>query len=303
MRTKRTGMWMVILVAVAMCAAPLGSARAGGVTVGSSSLIGTLDYSDTFTIGPASPIVARQTYPVQTFPLPAGVDVVEDNHGNPARSWGTSNWSIATDAANSPGGVGYPGGSGAGSATGMTQTGAGASDWGIQYGLRNDFVVQTDFVQTSDRIDITIGGVIGNVFDSTNLSVFFRHTNHPSYPEIGLFNVGVGEQDAGLSSGIARAGEWHNYAARFMIDTRQIEVFVDEGSLGVIDLDTVAGGVFAPLALSNATVGVGYSGGDRGWSDNFQVGGPLDIPEPVTLAMLGLAAGALGGYVRRRRKA
>jgi hypothetical protein len=28
-----------------------------------------------------------------------------------------------------------------------------------------------------------------------------------------------------------------------------------------------------------------------------------DIPEPATMAMLGLAVAALGGYVKRRRKA
>ena len=47
------------------------SSTQSAVTVGSSSLIGQLDYSDTFTIGAGASSPARQAYVAQTFPLPA----------------------------------------------------------------------------------------------------------------------------------------------------------------------------------------------------------------------------------------
>ncbi len=97
-----------------------------GVEVGASALIGTLDYSDTFTIGESSPIAGRQSYPAQGFPFPPGVEVVEDAHGNAAASWASDAWSIATDTAINPGGTGYPGPA-ARAATAASPSGAAAA--------------------------------------------------------------------------------------------------------------------------------------------------------------------------------
>ncbi|MCH8923663.1 MAG: hypothetical protein IIA67_11025, partial [Planctomycetes bacterium] len=60
-----------------------------GVTAASADadLIGVTDYSDTFSIGAAAASAARQAYPPQAFPLPAGVEVIENSHGNPSVSW------------------------------------------------------------------------------------------------------------------------------------------------------------------------------------------------------------------------
>ncbi|MFT5857804.1 MAG: hypothetical protein ACI8XO_005066 [Verrucomicrobiales bacterium] len=263
------------------------------ISVGSSSLIGQLDYSDSFTIGNGGATAVRQSYPAQTFPLPAGVEAVENSYSSPAVSWPSDAWSIATDGAVNPGGFGYPGGSGAGSADGFTQRGGGG-DWSIGYGARDVFVVQSDFVQLSDRVDFTVGATAGNIFGAGNLSIFFRTTAHPSFAEIGIFN-GALETDTGLTTGIPAANAWHNYALLVNIPNDTIEVFVDESSRGTIDLATVGGGAYAGI-LGNAFVGIGGAGDDRLWSDNFQVGAP--VPEPSAAILLALT-GLIG--MRRRR--
>ena len=264
------------------------------VTVGSSSLIGQLDYSDTFTIGAGAGSAARQAYAAQGFPLPAGVEVIENSHGNAGVSWPTNAWSIATDTAINPGGFGYPGSSGGGSDTGITQRGGGG-DWSIPYGLRNEFVVQSDFIQLPDRVDFTIGAVPGNIFGAGNISVFFRTTNHPSWPEIGIYNPGIGERDSGLTSGIAADNLWQNYAVHVDVPNQVLAFYVNEEPRGSVDLTTFESGAFAGI-LNNAFVGIGGAGADRLWSDNFQVGGVIPEPSTVLLGLLGL------GLVARRRR-
>ena len=226
-----------------------------------------------------SPIAGRQSYTAQGFPLPFGVEVVEDAHGNTAASWPNDGWSIATDTEINPGATGYPGTSGAGSDTGITQRGGGG-DWSILYGLRDVFVVQSDFIQLDDRVDITIGQTPGNIFGAGNLSIFFRKTAHPNYPEIGIFNGSL-ESDTGLRSGIAETRQWFNYALLVNVPNETIEVFVNEGSRGTIDLKTVGGGAYAGI-LTNNYVGIGGAGNDRLWSDNFQVGAP-GAPAPFAI--------------------
>ena len=254
----------------AVLAAPFAVAW-GGVVVGGSSLVAGLDYSDSFALTANGGIPGRvvNAYPVN---LP-GINV-EGNHGNPAQDWNNGHWSISADANAIPGGTPYPGGSGAGSATGMTQKGGGSGDWGIDYGLRNQFVVQTDFVQTTDRVDITAGTTRDTIGNAGNLSVFFRASGTP-YGQIGVYNPAVGEHNTGFTSGIAAPGAWHNYAVQYNLDARVLAFYVDETWRGSVDLDTFAGGAFSGVAVSNATVGAGYAGGDRGWSDNFQVGPPV----------------------------
>ncbi len=284
----------LLLLLATLSATP--AAHAAGVSVGSSTLIAALQYSDSFTIGAGATVPARTGYGAQTFPLPAGVDAVENTYGNPAAAWGNLPFSIATDASNFPtGGSPYPGGSGAGSATGFTQRGGGG-DWSIPYDLSNDFVIQFDYVQQTDRVDISIGTTGSNIFGAGNLNIFIRTTAHPLFPEIGIFNPGVGEFNTGLTSGIGSANQWNNYALRVNIPAQTLEVFTNETSRGVINLATLNGGAYAPF-LSNDFVGIGGAGNDRQWSDNFQVGVP--VPEPTSFALAGLAA---AGLLRRRRK-
>lgn len=283
-----------VLTSLAGMSSPLSAA---GVLVGGSSLIGQLQYSDSFTIGAGAATPERLAYAPQTYPLPAGVDVVENNHGNPVQAWGSGPFSIATDAAHFPTAAApYPGSSGAGSDTGFTQRG-GSGDWSIAYGLSSEFIIQFDYVQQPDRVDVSIGSSGGNIFGAGNLSLFFRTTGHPTFPEIGIYNVGVGEFNTGLTSGIASSDQWNNYAIRVDIPGREIEVFTNEVSRGVIDLGTLNGGLYAPF-LNNAFVGIGGAGNDRQWSDNFQVGLPVPEPGAAALAVLGGL-----GLLRRRRRA
>ncbi|MBN1909435.1 MAG: PEP-CTERM sorting domain-containing protein [Pirellulales bacterium] len=284
------------LVALSGLAALLiiASAATAGVTVGLSSLIKVLDYSDTFTSYDNGGLEDRDGiggFNLGSVDYPADGTLgeglaLENTYGKPAQSWSDWKWSLNQDSTALDGATVYPGGSGSGSDTGMTQSGGAGvfTDWGIQYDLRDRFVVQFDATQTQDRVDIGIGDVVDDIWDASNLFVFFRVAYHISYPEIGLFSAGVGEVNTGLSSPIIYAEEWHNYAALFDIPERTIEVFVDETSIGVIDLDTVGDGAFTGVAMSNNVVNVGYSNfssaGDRFWSDNFQVGSP-DLPSDV----------------------
>ena len=262
------------------------------IPVGSSSLISTLHYSDSFTLTEhgGNPGRLANVFPVGS----PGVDLEGIYSKYPAQSWADRSWTFTDDSNIISGSTVYPGTSGAGSSTGIIQRDKRAGDWGIDYGLRSDFVVQADFIQTTDRIDISIGVAAGDFFGAETLGICIRTSNHPYYPEIGIFNNAIGEQDTGLTSGIASAGTWHNYAVRFNLDQRELSVYVDEVLRGVIDLDTVAGGLFSGFVPSNAAVNIGYAGGDREWADNFQVGAV--IPEPVTLSIL-----LLGSVVFLRR--
>lgn len=276
-------------IAIMMISGPAQAA----VQIGGSALIGTLDYSDTFTTTEDGGIAGRNDG-VWGPGLGVGGQNVENNHGNTARVWpgtpapGGGPWSINSD---STAAGGYPGTSGAGSDTGITQTG-GAGDWGFEYGLRDEFVVQLDAVQTSDRIDITASTTANTI--AGGLSVFIRPSGHGSLPEIGLFNAG-GEIDSGLTSSTT-GGQWHNFAVRFDIPGGAIEVFIDEVSRGVIDLVSFNGG--SHNTASNAFVNVGGNGSAIMWTDNFQVGASIPTPAalPAGLALLGFA------MMRRRHK-
>ncbi len=270
-----------------------------GVTAHQSSLISTYDYSDSFTgtdAGgqPNRPFIAA----VQTAPT----YVVESTFGNPATNFqtqgqaaGVAAFSIASEPTGLvDGSPTYPGSSGAGSATGFTQTGGASFDYGLAYGLRSRYVVQFDAVATGDRIDISSTPLPGSIFQGNSLSLFFRATGGLS-----LYNGTTDTPVPGFDSGLTGGGKWHNYAVLFDQDAKSIELFVDEQSKGTIDLTTFAGGLYQSYSNGAVSVGGGLGGGEnRIWTDNFQVGG-ASVPEPASLGALGLAATAL--LARRRR--
>ena len=306
---RRTVRVTVLAAAACMLAAgPVASAAVmtgpggRGVTVGQSGLIGALDYSDTFTQTDQG---GRPNRPSTAALQPAAAYVVENTYGNPARNFqsqglgaGVASFSFASDGPGLvDGNPAYPGSSGAGSATGITQTGGGL-DYGLQYGLRDEYVVQVDAVAVGDRIDITSGAIPGTIFQGNSLSVFFRGDGSGN---ASLYN---GTTDTPLRSefptfntGITGRGEWHNYAVRFDRVGKEIELFVDEVSVGTFDLTQFAGGLYQNFSNAAVGAGSGLAGGEnRTWTDNFQVGAP--VPEPGALSLLSL--GVLG-LLRRRR--
>lgn len=245
-----------------------------GVRVGRSTLAGPLDYSDSWTEG------TRGRVADGSFPVVGAAVEIESNYGNPTRVWSGAKWSFRKDGnlfwtPASP----DPRGNWSGSRSGITETGGGV-DFGIEYGLRDDYVIQLDAVQTDGRIAITSAGARDTTARSDGISVFF----HPAGAaiEIGIYNVGVGERDTGFRPALAR-NVFHNYAVRFRLPTKELWIYADERRLGVVDLDTFAGGAFAGVPVTNAAVTVGATVvlNNRVWTDNFQVGAPCPTPPVV----------------------
>lgn len=243
-----------------------------GAPVDRSTVVGPLDYSDTFTEGINGRVADGR------FPVTGAALDVENRYGNPPRTWSGGKWSLRKDGnlfwtAASP----DPQGSWAGSRTGITETG-GPVDFGIEYGLRDDFVLQADIVQSDGDVALTTAEVRDTTEDDRGLSVYFRPAGRAI--EVGLFNHTIGERDTGFRPALA-AGSWHSYAARFDLVRGQVTVYADGVQLGTLDLASFAGGAFAGLAVSNAAVSVGVhpQAGNRAWTDNVAVGAPC--PEPA----------------------
>lgn len=274
-----------------------------GVPVGQSSLIGPLDYSDTFTQTEQGGPPDRPSTPAIQ---PPAAYVVENTYGNPAANFqsqglgaGQASFSFASDGPGLvDGNPAYPGSSGAGSDTGITQTGGGV-DYGLTYGLRDEYFVQVDAVAVGDRIDITSGGIPGTIFQPNSLSIFFRGDgsgNASLYN--GTTDTPIRNHIPEFDTGITGPGEWHNYAVRFDQTDSEIELYIDEVSVGVIDLTTFADGLYQNYSNAAVGAGSGLAGGEnRTWTDNFQVGAV--VPEPGALALLVMPCAAL---LRRSRR-
>ncbi len=249
------------------------------LTAPEPELIGQVDYSDTWTVD--SP-TRYGGYRVLTSPEELRV---EQCHGNPPRSWV---FSAPTAVTTWPGGASarhWPGFGVRGARSGFTESPAAVfgSYMGFEYGLRDDFVVQFDAVQTQDRINISIGHEPATTEAARSLSVFFCASGGP-HPEIGLYTPSSGEADTKLRSGIPAPFQWHNYAVRFNLPKKRLTVWVDGDCRGTIDLAGVTRGMeteghrtWADLPLSNRYVTVGgYTEKGEGtlWTDNFRLGAP-----------------------------
>jgi len=303
---------LIVLAAVSAVTFPLAqSAQASlsfgaggqGVKVGSSSLIGTLDYSDTFTGTDDGGAPSR---PYQAQLQPAAAYVVENTYGHatqnfhsPGQPAGVAEFSIASD--NLPlqpglvnGSPNYPGTSGAGSASGFTQTGN-SVDYSLNYGLRSKYIVQMDAVTSGDRIDMGSMPATEGFGQPNAVTVFFRATGGVS-----LYNATAGDHAVtGYDTGLRTGGKWHNYAVLFDQDAKTLQLYVDEQPKGLIDLNSFQGGAYANFSNAAVGGGGGLGGGEnRTWTDNFQVGA-VAAPEPTTIGVIGL--GAIFAFSRRRR--
>jgi hypothetical protein len=276
-----------------------------GVNVGRSSLIGQLDYSDTFTGTDYGGRPAR----FLDLGLQPAAYAIENTYGHPALSYQFENFddfgfffgadrAAAEDddgpaweedpeySANLIAG-GYPlaaapNASGAGSSTGMTQAFSPRFSFSVPYGFREDYMVQMDVLQLNGGVQISSGRSIG--FTSvTSLTVIFKGDGSGG---AALFNGFTETPIPGFSSGISgslTAGQWRNFAVRFNRPAHQIEIYVDQVSLRRIDLQTFAGGLYANYSNDMITVG-GWSDPSHGiWTDNFQVGSA----NPVSTATWG----------------
>ncbi|NLF08661.1 MAG: FecR domain-containing protein, partial [Pirellulaceae bacterium] len=244
-------------------------------------LVGRIDYSDTWTAN--TPDRSGGFVPLES---PEALRV-ERCHGNPPRSWILSSPVAVTTW---PGGArtgAWPGFTPRGSKSGFTELSGlhGVCYLGIEYGLRDDFTVQFDAVQTDDRINVTVGDEPATIEGARSLSVFFRAPGGP-YPEIGVYNRLLGEADAKLSSGITAPFKWHNYAVRFNLREKRLSVWIDGRYRGAIELADVERGpaaekqrAWAELSWTNQYVTIGgftEQGMGRVWTDNFRIGSPAN---------------------------
>jgi len=243
-------------------------------------LIGKLDYSDTWTL--QTPARPGSYAPLEN---PESLRV-EQCHGNPARSWILSAPAAATTWPSGEKSMSWPGFASRGTRSGFTERSGfdGVCYLSIEYGLRDDFIVQFDAVQTQDRINITIGDGPATIYADRSLSVFFRAPGG-KHPEIGLHTPSRGEVDSGLRSGISTPFQWHNYAVRFNLRDKCLTVWVDGNCRGTIDLARFSAGTdnerqqtWADLPWTNQYVTIGgFNDNNEGqvWTDNFRIGVPL----------------------------
>jgi len=263
--------------------ASLATTAHAGVLVGSSSLIGTLQYSDSYTLGGAR---TDGLYNDNS----GGAYTVENNYGNPSRTWQPAGFSFNSPATSASPLAGGPGNTGA--ATGLAQSGG--SDYNFAYGLSNDYIVQADAI-VSSAYGFMIGSydAVGGHYNSAN-SLIVRFDGDGSI-NLGQSNV---YSPVPVGSGVPAYGDWHNFAAEFNHNTGHVLIYVDQVLKDDVNLATFAGGAY--LNYGNAAVGMaGYT---LWWGDNFQVGTPQAVPEPSSIVL------ALGGFVglviaiRRRKK-
>lgn len=235
------------------------------------ALIGTVDYSDTFTLGG-----------VRTDGLyndnSQGAYAVEDSHGNPAATWTpASGYSFNTPASSTdPAKVGAAAGNG-GAAAGLAQSGGGDSS--LSYGVRSNYVVEVSAILPTDRLDIaSLPAAGGGIFAANSLTVFLRRDSLTTLPGIGLFNGATETGVTNAAGAFVRTGvddnNWHNFAVHFDQPNSVVKVYVDGVPIASIHLATFANGSYQ--AFSNGAVGVGGFGGVF-WFDNFRVGAPPEL--------------------------
>ena len=258
------------LVAVVTCAS-----ASAGVLPGDSSLIGDLMYSEGYTLLTESrPDATHGTPNDEVDPY---YNVETTYHGLPSVQWRRSNafsfhqggvntylYTTAENATNE------------GALSGLAQSGGGT--WTLPNALNLDNVtIQTDAILTPGAgLQISClpldYDADGNTWWSTGgLTVEFNWGG-AIYLITGQDPAVSGDAiwtDSGLNSGIANELTWHNLAVNFNQSDDTLGIYVDEVLLGVLDLTTFAGGIYADYSMD--AVGIGVRG--MGWVDNTLIGG------------------------------
>ena len=257
-------MRMLDLVCRTACGAMVLSAL-GGVPVGSSTLVGDLMWSDTFTI-------AGRCADGYYNSVGQGTEARVDKAYALERAAGGTQWRRPADFSfNTPGSAvaDYRGNSvgNDGAAGGFAQSGGGANALVVFRGvLPSRVVFQADARFTSSCFSIvTCNSDIP--WPSNSFVVKF-----PRYGTSAISVAAYGGADVatGLTTGVADANaQWHNYAVVFDRPAQRLELFVDEASRGTVDLAALG----LSIRTDDALIGFGFPG-YVGWVDNVQAGVP-----------------------------
>jgi hypothetical protein len=255
------------------------------------TLIGTTDYSDTFTVGESGD-------PSEENPRPNGMYNndsfggynVEDSHGNAPANWlPTENFSFNTPGNSTGPAITQAATGNDGAATGFAQSGS--KDFSFAYGIRSNYVVQVDAILPLDRLDIGSYAIAGDPISAPNsLTVFFRKDSSTGQAAgIALYN---GTKETAVTNGLGQGiitgiddQNWHEFGVHFNMEAHTLGIYIDGFLKAKVDLSTFGGGAYANY--SNAAVGTGgtgFNGTQAQWMDNFKVGQPgpdLDTGAPA----------------------
>lgn len=274
---------LVALVGMSACGSFGNSSLADCVFVGNSSLIHALDYSDTFTVTGTD--TASSSQRVSGYApgddSPAGANLyLENNYGNPNTSWCPARLRFYGD----------------GSASDYALAGDIAT---FAYGRRRDYVVQVDAKLIYDRFNIATSSESSSSIFGVGATTFFLRRANDGYghPCIGIFNSTYGETDTGLSTGVSDLN-YHNFAVEFNHNADTATIYVDQVSVGSLNLASFASGHYSLPTGNAAYIGIGAATADNVF-DNFQVGA---VPEPASIIVLLMGLLGLLAYAWRKRK-
>lgn len=258
-------------------------------SVGSATLIGTVDYSDTFTLNDS-------LRPSGTYNTNDGAYNVENCNGNTAAAWTPTSYFSFSNAASATG-YGYSSSATGndGATTGLALSGSSAC-FSFTYGVtRSNFVVQVDAYKNGGRVDICSLATAGDQPSSASNSLAVTFENSGT---INLVNAS-GTTATTFTTGISTTdANWHNYAVNFNKGANAVSIYVDQTLKGTVDLTTFASGIYQTYS-SNA-VGTGGVAWPPLMLDNFQVGNA--IPEPTSFLMMITGLIGLLAYAWRKRK-